>query len=51
VLDHVDVEIDVDSPDLLDIRLGESQGGVGSQRGPFIAREIEVGGLAQRDSG
>ena len=26
VLDHVDVEIDVDSPDLLDVRLGERRG-------------------------
>ena len=51
VLDHVDVEIDVDSPDLLEIRLGEGQRGVGPQRGPLITGEIEVGGLAQQRSG
>ena len=32
VLDHIDVEIDVDSPDLLDVRLGEGEGGVGPAR-------------------
>ena len=51
VLDHVDVEIDIDSPDLLEIRLGQGQWGVGPERGPFITGEIEVGRLAQQRSG
>jgi hypothetical protein len=48
VLDHVDVEVDVDTPDLLHVGLGEGQRGVGPEGGPFVTREIEIAGLAQR---
>ena len=42
VLDHVDVEQNVDATDLVDVRLVEGERGTGAQRGPFATIEVDV---------
>ena len=51
VLDHVNIQLDIDSTELLDVLSGESQRCVGPQLRPSIAIEIDVVRLGHFESG